>query len=94
MTACTCAQQRAFVGLFSQNKAEWVIAEQGCSAYSLVSVPLYDTLGTSAVVRTGMLRCISWDCVGCVGPDAASYIINQTEMTTIVVGEDKLSIVR
>ena len=64
MTACTCAQQRAFVGLFSQNKAEWVIAEQGCSAYSLVSVPLYDTLGTSAVVRTGMLRCISWDCVG------------------------------
>lgn len=31
---------------------------------------------------------------GCVGPDAASYIINQTEMTTIVVGEDKLSIVR
>eukprot|EP00163_Fabomonas_tropica_P005097 TRINITY_DN14566_c0_g2_i1.p1 TRINITY_DN14566_c0_g2~~TRINITY_DN14566_c0_g2_i1.p1 ORF type:complete len:659 (-),score=144.97 TRINITY_DN14566_c0_g2_i1:147-2123(-) len=37
-----------FVGLYSQNRAEWVICEQACNAYSQVSVPLYDTLGHDA----------------------------------------------
>jgi len=60
------------VGLLSSNRAEWVIAEQACNAYSFVSVPLYDTLG----------------------PDAVSYVVNQTEMTTIVVSEAKLAVVR
>lgn len=39
----------SFVGIFSQNRAEWVVAEQACHAYSLVPVPLYDTLGDDAV---------------------------------------------
>jgi long-chain acyl-CoA synthetase len=38
-----------FVGLFSPNRAEWVIVEQACYMYSLVPVPLYDTLGMEAV---------------------------------------------
>lgn len=33
------------MGLYSSNRAEWVIAEQACNAYGLVSIPLYDTLG-------------------------------------------------
>lgn len=37
-----------FVGLYSLNRAEWVVAEQACNAYSLVTVPLYDTLGPEA----------------------------------------------
>eukprot|EP00069_Balaena_mysticetus_P011867 bmy_00315T0 len=38
-----------FIGIFSQNRPEWVIIEQGCFAYSMVIVPLYDTLGTEAI---------------------------------------------
>jgi len=30
------------VGIFSENRVEWVVAEQACNAYSLVCVPVYD----------------------------------------------------
>ncbi|KAJ8383443.1 hypothetical protein AAFF_G00220390 [Aldrovandia affinis] len=38
-----------FIGIFAQNRPEWTIAELACYTYSLVSVPLYDTLGTEAI---------------------------------------------
>uniref|UniRef100_A0A669C3L4 Long-chain-fatty-acid--CoA ligase n=1 Tax=Oreochromis niloticus TaxID=8128 RepID=A0A669C3L4_ORENI len=38
-----------FIGIFSQNRPEWTIAELACYTYSLVVVPLYDTLGTEAI---------------------------------------------
>ncbi|XP_048647860.1 long-chain-fatty-acid--CoA ligase 1 isoform X3 [Marmota marmota marmota] len=38
-----------FIGIFAQNRPEWVIIEQGCFAYSMVIVPLYDTLGAEAI---------------------------------------------
>ncbi|XP_004639836.1 long-chain-fatty-acid--CoA ligase 1 isoform X2 [Octodon degus] len=38
-----------FIGIFSQNRPEWVIIEQACFAYSMVIVPLYDTLGADAI---------------------------------------------
>uniref|UniRef100_A0A452UBN2 Arachidonate--CoA ligase n=1 Tax=Ursus maritimus TaxID=29073 RepID=A0A452UBN2_URSMA len=38
-----------FIGIFAQNRPEWVIIEQGCFAYSMVVIPLYDTLGTEAI---------------------------------------------
>uniref|UniRef100_A0A8C9SDL9 Long-chain-fatty-acid--CoA ligase n=1 Tax=Scleropages formosus TaxID=113540 RepID=A0A8C9SDL9_SCLFO len=38
-----------FIGIFSQNRPEWTISELACSTYSLVSVPLYDTLGAEAI---------------------------------------------
>lgn len=37
------------VGLYFINRPEWPIVDHACSAYSLVSVPLYDTLGPDAV---------------------------------------------
>ncbi|CAL8328411.1 long-chain-fatty-acid--CoA ligase 1 isoform X2 [Gadus morhua] len=37
------------VGIFSQNRPEWTITELACYTYSLVSVPLYDTLGLEAI---------------------------------------------
>ncbi|XP_061643760.1 long-chain-fatty-acid--CoA ligase 1-like isoform X1 [Phyllopteryx taeniolatus] len=37
------------IGIFSQNRPEWTITELACYAYSLVSVPLYDTLGAEAI---------------------------------------------
>ncbi|KAG0338790.1 hypothetical protein BG004_007089 [Podila humilis] len=41
--------QKWSVGLWSINRAEWTIASEACSAYNLVSVGLYDTLGPEAV---------------------------------------------
>ncbi|KAI9525142.1 Long-chain-fatty-acid--CoA ligase 1 [Dissostichus eleginoides] len=38
------------IGIFSQNRPEWTISELACYTYSLVSVPLYDTLGTEAIL--------------------------------------------
>ncbi|KAJ6646307.1 Long-chain-fatty-acid--CoA ligase 6, partial [Pseudolycoriella hygida] len=60
-------QPRSLVGVYSQNRPEWVLFEQGAYCYSLVVVPLYDTLG----------------------PDACAFIIKQTDMSTIIVDDDK-----
>ncbi|XP_075900588.1 long-chain-fatty-acid--CoA ligase 1a isoform X2 [Nelusetta ayraudi] len=38
-----------FIGIFSQNRPEWTISEVACYTYSLVVVPLYDTLGTESI---------------------------------------------
>jgi len=37
----------AFVGIMMINRPEWVVVDQACNAYSLVTVPLYDTLDTT-----------------------------------------------
>ncbi|MBA0755745.1 hypothetical protein Gogos_020603 [Gossypium gossypioides] len=37
------------IGLYFINRPEWIIVDHACSAYSLISVPLYDTLGPDAV---------------------------------------------
>ncbi|KAF5897418.1 long-chain-fatty-acid--CoA ligase 1 isoform X1, partial [Clarias magur] len=38
-----------YIGIFSQNRPEWTISELACYTYSLVAVPLYDTLGKDAI---------------------------------------------
>jgi long-chain acyl-CoA synthetase len=42
-------QGNSMIGLFSQNCADWVLAEQGANGQSIATVPLYDTLGHDAV---------------------------------------------
>ncbi|KAL8540827.1 hypothetical protein ACS0TY_002158 [Phlomoides rotata] len=42
-------QSGACVGLYFINRPEWMIVDHACSAYSYISVPLYDTLGPDAV---------------------------------------------
>lgn len=37
------------IGIFSVNRAEWLITEQACYANRFVTVPLYDTLGDEAI---------------------------------------------
>lgn len=37
------------VGLYSVNRPEWCLIDAACHAYSLVTVPLYDTLGPDSV---------------------------------------------
>ncbi|XP_066523110.1 long-chain-fatty-acid--CoA ligase 1b [Hoplias malabaricus] len=48
-----------YIGIFAQNRPEWTIAELGCYTYSLVVVPLYDTLGTEAIDYVIKKTCIS-----------------------------------
>ncbi|CAK6965008.1 long-chain-fatty-acid--CoA ligase 5 [Scomber scombrus] len=43
-------QQDTFIGIFAQNRPEWIIGELACYTYSMVAVPLYDTLGPEALV--------------------------------------------
>ncbi|XP_042054895.1 long chain acyl-CoA synthetase 6, peroxisomal-like isoform X1 [Salvia splendens] len=42
-------QKGSCVGLYFVNRPEWVVIDHACSAYSFVSVPLYNTLGPEAV---------------------------------------------
>uniref|UniRef100_A0A2N9EE49 Long-chain-fatty-acid--CoA ligase n=1 Tax=Fagus sylvatica TaxID=28930 RepID=A0A2N9EE49_FAGSY len=42
-------QKGACIGLYFINRPEWLIVDHACSAYSYISVPLYDTLGPDAV---------------------------------------------
>ncbi|XP_030548207.1 long chain acyl-CoA synthetase 6, peroxisomal [Rhodamnia argentea] len=42
-------QKGSSIGLYFINRPEWLITDHACSAYSYVSVPLYDTLGPDAV---------------------------------------------
>lgn len=41
--------KETFVGIFAKNRPEWVMTCCACDAYSMVSVPLYDTLGDEAI---------------------------------------------
>uniref|UniRef100_A0A7N9ARF6 Arachidonate--CoA ligase n=1 Tax=Mastacembelus armatus TaxID=205130 RepID=A0A7N9ARF6_9TELE len=40
-----------FVGIFAQNRPEWIISELACYTYSMAVVPLYDTLGLEAMIH-------------------------------------------
>ncbi|KAL2468540.1 Long chain acyl-CoA synthetase 7 [Forsythia ovata] len=42
-------QPGACVGVYFINRPEWLVVDHACSAYSFISVPLYDTLGPDAV---------------------------------------------
>lgn len=61
----------SFLGIFSSNRAEWVVAEIACYDYSLVPVPLYDTLGEDAVAF--ILRQAALEIVVCA-EDKASML--------------------
>ena len=37
-----------FVGIYAANKVEWILTDIACQAYSMISVPLYDSLGADA----------------------------------------------
>lgn len=59
--------QETYIGIYAKNRLEWDLCAIGCYHYSMVVVPLYDTLG----------------------PEAAAYIINQTNMELIVCDDEK-----
>lgn len=66
-----------FVGIFAQNRPEWVITELGCYTYSMVVVPLYDTLGPEAIVF--IVNRSELSTVVCDKPDKASILLDNCE---------------
>ncbi|NXV76491.1 ACSL5 ligase, partial [Atlantisia rogersi] len=66
-----------FIGIFAQNRPEWVISEYACYTYSMVAVPLYDTLGPEAIVYIVNKADIS--VVICDKPDKAQILLGNCE---------------
>ncbi|XP_032411338.1 long-chain-fatty-acid--CoA ligase 1-like isoform X1 [Xiphophorus hellerii] len=62
------------IGIFSQNRPEWTISELACYTYSLVSVPLYDTLGTEAI--SYIIDKASISTIVCDVTDKASMVLD------------------
>nr|XP_048279255.1 long-chain-fatty-acid--CoA ligase 5 isoform X2 [Myodes glareolus] len=69
--------QDQFVGIFAQNRPEWVISELACYTYSMVAVPLYDTLGAEAIIYVINKADIS--VVICDTPQKATMLIENVE---------------
>lgn len=40
-----------FIGIYARNSVPWVAFDRACAAYSMVSVPLYDSLGPEALTH-------------------------------------------
>ncbi|XP_006630837.3 long-chain-fatty-acid--CoA ligase 5 [Lepisosteus oculatus] len=66
-----------FIGIFAQNRPEWIISELACYTYSMVAVPLYDTLGPEALVYIVNKAEIST--VICDKPDKAAILLTNCE---------------
>ncbi|XP_071952898.1 long-chain-fatty-acid--CoA ligase 5-like isoform X2 [Antedon mediterranea] len=43
--------QNTYIGIYANNRPEWVIAEHSCIKFNMITVPLYDTLGDDACVH-------------------------------------------
>uniref|UniRef100_A0A8C3LGN7 Long-chain-fatty-acid--CoA ligase n=1 Tax=Chrysolophus pictus TaxID=9089 RepID=A0A8C3LGN7_CHRPC len=70
-----CTEQ--FIGVFAQNRPEWIISELACYTYSMVVVPLYDTLGPGAIryiVNTADISTVI-----CDKPDKARTLLDHVE---------------
>lgn len=69
--------QDYFVGIFAQNRPEWIISELACYTYSMVAVPLYDTLGAEAVIY--IINKADITAVICDTPQKASVLLENVE---------------
>ncbi|XP_028668642.1 long-chain-fatty-acid--CoA ligase 6 isoform X2 [Erpetoichthys calabaricus] len=66
-----------FIGVFAQNRPEWIIAELACYTYSMVVVPLYDTLGPGAtrhIINTAEISTVI-----CDRPEKAMALLQNVE---------------
>ncbi|XP_033005580.1 long-chain-fatty-acid--CoA ligase 5 [Lacerta agilis] len=66
-----------FIGIFAQNRPEWVISELACYTYSMVAVPLYDTLGSDAIVY--IINKADIATVICDKPEKAQVVLENCE---------------
>lgn len=90
-------EQGACIGLYFINRPEWLIVDHACTAYSYISVPLYDTLGTYMTDK----KCIYLDTlvlflqclILCAGPDAVKYVVNHADVQAIFCVPETLNTV-
>ncbi|NWI22407.1 ACSL5 ligase, partial [Sula dactylatra] len=66
-----------FIGIFAQNSPEWIISEYACYTYSMVAVPLYDTLGPEAIVY--IINKADINIVICDKPKKAQVLLENSE---------------
>ncbi|KAG7282007.1 hypothetical protein CRUP_020112 [Coryphaenoides rupestris] len=72
------------IGIFAQNRPEWTMTELACYTYSLVSVPLYDTLGDKEhTVKTIVLMEAASSELVSRGQHAGIQILSLQEMEAI-----------
>ncbi|KAH9765118.1 Long chain acyl-CoA synthetase 6 (peroxisomal) [Citrus sinensis] len=69
------------IGLYFVNRPEWLIVDHACSAYSFISVPLYDTLGPDAVKY--IVNHASVQAVFCVPQTLNSLLSCLSEVPTV-----------
>ncbi|KAJ9538496.1 hypothetical protein OSB04_031229 [Centaurea solstitialis] len=94
-------QQGSSIGLYFINRPEWIIVDHACSAYSYISVPLYDTLGLlpinffqDFVCLSVRCRCVEWQLVPILaGPDAVKFIVNHASAQAIFCVPETLHVV-
>ncbi|CAH2276984.1 long-chain-fatty-acid-- ligase 6 isoform X2 [Pelobates cultripes] len=66
-----------FIGVFAQNRPEWIICELACYTYSMVVVPLYDTLGPGAIRY--IINTADISTVICDKPEKATLLLDHVE---------------
>ncbi|KAI8026873.1 Long chain acyl-CoA synthetase 6, peroxisomal [Camellia lanceoleosa] len=71
----------ARIGLYFINKPEWLIVDHACSAYSYISVPLYDTLGPDAVKY--IVNHADIQAIFCVPETLTSLLSFSSEMSSV-----------
>ncbi|XP_038060252.1 long-chain-fatty-acid--CoA ligase 5-like [Patiria miniata] len=84
------AGNETFIGIYSQNRVEWVVTEQACNMYSMVIVPLYDTLGPD--VCQYIVNQVDLSLVVCDTSSRAELLLNKAGdmpgLKTIVLIDD------
>ncbi|XP_053095970.1 long-chain-fatty-acid--CoA ligase 6 isoform X3 [Pangasianodon hypophthalmus] len=68
---------KQFIGVFAQNRPEWIISELACYTYSMVVVPLYDTLGPDAIRY--IINTAEISTVICDKPEKAKVLLDNVE---------------
>ncbi|XP_077983452.1 long-chain-fatty-acid--CoA ligase 1-like [Glandiceps talaboti] len=74
--------QSTFVGIYSQNRVEWVVTDHACCMYSMVTVPLYDTLGPDAV--SFIINQAEMNIVVCDVEEKVKLLLDKADKTPIL----------
>lgn len=81
--------KESFVGIFARNRPEWVMTATACEAYSLVSVPLYDTLGDEAI--NFILLQTELKLVVCDDSSKAMHLMNSSSSLKYIIVIEKIT---
>ncbi len=78
-----------FVGIFAKNRPEWCMTACACEAFSIVTVPLYDTLGDEAI--NFILLQTELKVVVCDDSSKAMHLMNSTSNLKHIVVIEKIT---